>query len=136
MKAWIFDILDLSGITPVDELYWKESIIFMKKYTEGKQPKAFNEIIGEAKDDNMRSSREIVYIINNKLRKNDCFYEIISAWNKCSNDLKEAKNFTKTKYLIKEKTIEAQSNIKCTTRNCFSCKKDAGKDFRAYMAKQ
>ena len=125
----------LSGITPIDEAYQREALIFMKKYCNNLQPKAFNEIIKDMKNDNLRSSMSKKFNISTDLKKQDCFYSIISTWNCSEKDIKDAKTHQEVKSLLKSKSIKKQNEIKCEVKNCYSCRKDAKRDFSKYMNK-
>ena len=128
-------LYQLSGITPVDELLEKESLIFMKKYCNNLQPKAFEEIIGEPKIDSLRSSSEKTYKIPKNLKVNDCFYDILSSWNKADKVIKEAKNHKELKSILKKRSTKNQSEYSCKVKKCYSCKKDKKRDFEKYMKK-
>ena len=71
-------LFSLSGITPVEEMFKKESLIFISKYLSEKQPKAFKSIIGDLRApsklrDSMKKPSKLIAISKKEIFSMTCF---------------------------------------------------------------
>ena len=128
------ELFRLSGVIPFNEMYRKESLIFLKKLQIGKQPKIFKDIIGNFETNtNLRSSHQQKIRIPTQFKKGNVFYNILKSWNDSEPELKNCENELKLKALFKELQKEKQKTKKCTTKRCYMCLKDKHRDFSSYM---
>ena len=124
----------LSNITPIRNMYKKESLIFMKKYELGKQPTIFNEIIGKiCTDSRLRSNQSNKIQIDKNLKKGNLLYSMFKAWNDSELPLRECSSINSLKKNLKElQRIEMSQKI-CTKRKCYMCLRDRFCNFEGYM---
>ena len=128
------ELFRLSGVTPFNEMYRKESLIFLKKLQIGKQPTIFKDIIGNFdKNTSLRSNHQHKVKIPPQMKKGNVFYSILKSWNDSESQLKECENESKLKALFNEMQKEKQKAQKCAVKRCFMCYKDRNKDFFSYM---
>ena len=118
-------LFSLSGITPVDEMFKKESLIFLSKYLSDNQPKAFQSIIGDLREPSkFRDSMKKTFKISSKFKKGNLLYEMLSQWNTCEQKFRDTKTTKEMKKLIKDHLIEKNKHFKCPNKkNCYTCQR-------------
>jgi hypothetical protein len=107
----------------------------MHKFKNNEQPIIFKDIISQGSN-NTRSDSENKYKIDPQLRKGDTIYDIISAWNQAnslirkSSTTKECKNWLG---IHRTEQNQAKLDMKCTRKDCYSCKVDTSDKLLDYM---
>ena len=125
----------LSNITPISDMYQKESLVFMKKYELGKQPSIFNEIIGKIQTDSrLRSNQSNQIRIDKTLKRGNILYSMFKSWNDCESHLRESPSIDSLKNNFKKSQKLKLALKTCTKRKCFMCQRDRFRNFEGYMS--
>ena len=122
----------LSGVTPVEEKFKKESLMFIKKMQLGKQPKAFDDWIEFGTDSRLRSNSANKIKLT-KFKKGNVFYSIINEWNNCEPEFRDSQTINQLKAKMRDQLISNLNSRKCTVKKCFSCQRDKNVDYHSYM---
>ena len=124
-------LFSISNSTPLEDLYERESVIFIKKHQNSELPISLSEKLGKFSVD-VRTKQMHSMKIPSVYKCGHMFYNIISAWNKCNHELRIPSKTDKTKDALKELTLEKLKLRKCSVKKCYSCRKDMNKDYIKY----
>ena len=126
-------LFSISKVTPIELIYKKEALKFLKMFNLDEQPKAFYEIFDKCNDGtDMRSHKKFTFRIPPKFKNGQAFYNMLKTWNSSEIIFRKpcsVKEYIKT---FKEQTTITLDNKKCTSRNCFMCTRDLNRDFKKY----
>ena len=102
-----------------------------------KQPNAIRKIIFKAyeTENRMRTFEDKTIIkIHSEYKPDQCFYNILTTWNKTNEDMRSAGNLWSLKAMIKEEQMN--EDVKCYEENCFTCKIDKNVNYVRRMGKK
>ena len=125
----------LSGITPIENLYQKNALLFMKKAQLGKQPKVFRDILEFSSDSRLRSNSANKAHISRHLKNGNLVYNLYREWNNCHSQFRNSRNEHHLKKLLKNDFIEKSAKNTCKKRQCYMCIADRNLDLKSYMIK-
>ena len=129
------EMFALSGITPIENMYQKNALIFMKKTQLDKQPKVFKDIIDFSSDSRLRSNTANKIHLSKNLKKGNIIYNFYKAWNDCDQKFRSSRNEYHLKDLLKNDMIEMMSKRNCKVKRCYMCSKDKHLDHKSYINK-
>ena len=111
-----------SKITKIENIFEKESIIFIHKYKNNSLPLETQKLINESLQLNRigtRSRTSIDLRPDRRLSKGDLIYDIIENWNTFDYSDKETVKIS----ALKKKINDIQNKITvCNQENCYACK--------------
>ena len=126
----------LSRVTKVEDLFEKESLLFMYRFKENILPTAISKAIkGLTEVDkpltrNHASSKSLSI---KGVKKGDIFYDMIDFWNKCKSEIKE-QSFEMPS--VKERInhlLRQRYEFDCDRTKCFSCFRTNEVGLESYM---
>lgn len=121
----------ISNTIPLDQIYSRESVIFIKKHQNGELPKVFSDKLGNFQTE-VRAKFQYSIKIPTSHKCGQMFYNIISQWNKADQGLRKPSKTEVTKTKTKEAIIDNLNTIKCSKKQCFMCLRDSSKNFEKY----
>ena len=134
-------LFQLSNIIQIDKIYQTEVKKFIYKYigetSKYKQPNAIRKIIFKAyeTENRIRTFEDKTIIkIHSEYKPDQCFYNILTTWNKTNEDMRSAGNLWSLKAMIKEEQMN--EDVKCYEENCFTCKIDKNVNYVRRMGKK
>ena len=110
-----------NGITKVENIFERDSLLLTFKYQNKSLPKAIIELYDNSMyGNNILTRHQTSCILRPKkeLRNGDLMYDIIDNWNRIGSNLREEKYFKDFKNKIK--TL-LNKYLKCEKKNCYSC---------------
>ena len=130
-------LFHISHIMPIQNIYEREAVYFIKKYQNNNLPKAFTTLIGDfSAKACQRKNQKYNIKIPPSYKPDQALYKIINAWNNCDIDLRVPSTLAYTKSLFSNLVFDQLDKLKCPSRNCFMCKRDAHIDFQKYAGKK
>ena len=126
-------LFSISNITPIEETYKLESVIFIKKYLNNKLPIIFEDFLG-SKDAFLNNDPRTKYRVKipKDYKKGQLFYSILSTWNEVDEQLRIPSKAAAAKSRLKKLTKERLDKFQCPTKNCYSCRQDKFRDYKKY----
>lgn len=121
----------ISNSIPLEDLYVRESVIFIKKHQNSELPSSLSDKLGKFST-NVRTNQMYSMKIPSAYKCGHMFYNIISAWNKSNHELRIPSKTDKTKDALKELTLEKLNLRKCEVKKCHMCIRDISRDFVKY----
>ena len=110
-----------TGITKVENIFERDSLLMTFKYQNKSLPQAIIELYDNSLyGNNILTRHQTSCILRPKkeLRNGDLMYDIIDNWNRIGSNLREEKYFKDFKNKIK--TLQ-NKYLKCEKKNCYSC---------------
>ena len=110
-----------SGITKVENIFERDSLLMTFKYQNKSLPKAIIELYDHSLyANNILTRHQTSCILRPKkeLRNGDLMYEIIDNWNRIGKNLREEKYYKEFKITLKSLQ---NKYFKCDKMNCYIC---------------
>ena len=129
-------LFNLSRVTKVEDLFEKESLLFMYKYKENLLPLAITKAINNITEvdspltRNQTSSKSLSI---KGLKKGDIFYDMIEHWNNCDSEIKN-RNYEIPS--IKQRInhlLRQRYDYSCDRTRCYSCFRTNEVGLECYM---
>ena len=127
----------ISNVIPLEDIYEREAIIFMKKYQKEEAPDAFYDLIGNfiSPEDSRKKQKHSIKIPS-AFKPGQALYQISHAWNNCNPTLREpSMSIQAAKNKISEAIRKRLDAKNCPNKNCYMCNRDQHIDFEKYAGK-
>ena len=134
-------LFSISNTTPLEKIFAKESLLFIKKHQNHELPSIFSDFLGppeiflkgEKQITKYRSEKTGYKIdIPKEYKKGHIFHDILTEWNNTEEDIRAPSKVVTTKNKLKKITKEKLDAFNCTRKQCYMCGLDKFRDYEKY----